>query len=494
MVERIRMTRACTRLLPLFPVLLFALQACTSIPIEQRADKRAQIDREAAETIDQLVEQDPSIATQLDSAAGYLVSQVSAAHVAVLGGGQGIGVLVENNTGDRTYMNLKRFDVGPALGVRYFRVLMIIEDQQKFEDIRNGWTLRGVASNVAAGTSGSDSFMLSDQGLSFHFLYEGSANVAATARRVRLSVNRDLTDTGLSEISIPNTGFDIEDGRAETGRRWWDHKMPFMAQKVIDKGYDLPLPYGFKVSYVNVDQDQVLTNLWVGFNGSQKENLDWVDFDNAVSKSDSVQLIFDTWVFPFLNVFAILGHVEGKAPVDVYIDGNGFLEQLAIDCSKPGNIAACKLLQDQNFLLPITANFSGTNYGIGLNLAGGWKGFFFTLPMSWVRADMDDTNTNGPVISASPRAGKVFKLGNRGNLALYAGGSYLKSDLNVDGSYPVEALDLTIDYEIDQENKDKWNLVLGANWDINSHWSIQAEYNGFIGSRETWMGSATWRF
>ena len=183
----------------LLPTLLLALQACTSIPIEQRADKRVQIDREAAETIEKLVEQDPAIAAKLESAAGYFVSRVSAAQVAVLGGGQGIGVLVENRTGDRTYMNLKRFDLGAGLGVRYFRVLMIIENQERLEDIRNG---------------------------------------------------------------------------------------------------------------------------------------------------------------------------------------NGMLEQLEIDCSKPGNVAACKLLQDKNFLLPITANFEGNNYGIGINLAGGWKGFFFTLPMS----------------------------------------------------------------------------------------------------------------
>lgn len=114
--------------------------------------------------------------------------------------------------------------------------------------------------------------------------------------------------------------------------------------------------------------------------------------------------------------------------------------------------------------------------------------------MTWVYADMDDTSTNGIVFSVSPRAGKVFNLEEKGNLALYVGGSYLDSDLEVDGSYPVYALDLSIDYRIDQENKDPWNLIIGANWDLNSRWSIQAEYNGFIGSRETWMGSATWRF
>jgi hypothetical protein len=261
-------------------------------------------------------------------------------------------------------------------------------------------------------------------------------------------------------------------------------------------GYDLPLPYGLKLGYLNVDQEQILTDLWVGFNGSEKVPLDWVSFENAFSENDTAQLIFDTWVFPFMNVFAILGKIDGQAPVDVLIEGNGFLDQLGIDCSKPGNLLACNLLQDKDFVLPIVANFEGNNYGIGVNLAGGWKGFFATLPMSWVYADMKTSDTNGAVFSASPRVGKVFNLDSKGNLALYIGGSYLNSDLTATGSYPVLAIDedFTIDYRIDQQNKDEWNAVVGANWDLNSRWSLQAEYNGFVGSRDLWMGSLTWRF
>jgi len=477
-------------------VLLLVLQACTSIPVTQRADKRAQLEREAEETIALMLEQDPGIKQELEEAAGYFVSRVSAANIAIIGGGQGIGVLVDKRSGDRTYLNVKRFDFGAGLGVRYFRVLLIIDKVEKLEKIRDGWTFRGVASDVAAGSKGSESTSQAGEGLSAHILAETGAFIAATARVVRLSVNRDLTDTGLSEISIPNIGFEIEDGRTEPEKRWWDHKMPFLAQKVIDKGYDLPLPYGLKLAYVNVDQEQLLTDLWVGFNGSEKVPLDWVEFDNARSENDTVQLIFDTWVFPFMNVFAIVGKIDGQAPVDVLIEGNGFLDQLGIDCSRPGNVLACNLLQDKDFVLPIIANFEGNNYGIGVNLAGGWKGFFATIPMSWVYADMKTSDTNGAVFSASPRVGKVFNLKNRGNLALYVGGSYLDSDLTATGSYPVLAIDddFTIDYRIDQQNKDKWNAVVGANWDINSRWSLQAEYNGFTGSRETWMGSLSWRF
>ena len=470
------------------------LQACTAIPVEQRSHKRAELNQVAEETIALMVEQDPALQQSLEDSEGYFVSQVSSANVAVLGGGQGIGVLVDNTSGDRSYLNVKRFDLGAGLGVRYFRVLVLIETREAFEEIRRGKTFKAVGAEITAGTAGSASTARIGTGTTVHLIEESGTSIAATARLVSLRVNRDLTDTGLSEIGIPNIGFGIDDGREETERRWWDHKMPFMAQQVIDMGYDLPLPYGLKISYVNVDQDQLLDNLYVGFNGSEKVFLDWVAFENASSKNDTVQAIFDTWLFPFMNIFGIVGKIDGNAPMDVLIDGNGFLGQLGVDCSRPGNVVICNLLQDKEFTLPINASFEGNNYGIGINLAGGWKGFFATLPITYVYADMKGSNTDGAVISASPRFGKVFNLKSRGNLALYVGGSYLKSDLTVDGSVTVPGTDFSIDYTIDQKNKDEWAAVVGANWDITKSWAIQAEYNGFVGSRETWMGSLTWRF
>ena len=78
-----------------FLIVLLALQACTSIPLAQRADKRAQLDKEAEETIAQMLEHDPGIQRELDEAAGYFVSRVSAANVAIIGGGQGIAMVME---------------------------------------------------------------------------------------------------------------------------------------------------------------------------------------------------------------------------------------------------------------------------------------------------------------------------------------------------------------------------------------------------------------
>ena len=68
-------------------------------------------------------------------------------------------------------------------------------------------------------------------------LSESGNVVAVTARLGRVTVNSDLTDTGLSEVSIPNIGSGIEDGREDVEERVWNRKLPFKAQKVVDLGY-----------------------------------------------------------------------------------------------------------------------------------------------------------------------------------------------------------------------------------------------------------------
>ena len=89
---------------------------------------------------------------------------------------------------------------------------------------------------------------------------------------------------------------------------------------------------------------------------------------------------------------------------------------------------------------------------------------------------------------------KVFNLGRKGNLALFADGNYLESDLTVTGTETTPNGLLVIDYTIDQSNKDRWNALLGFNWDINKRLSWSAEYDGFIGSRDAFITQIIWKY
>jgi len=491
------------RLIIGFCVLLVA--GCGSIPVDERAGRRADIDAVAAQTIEKLVAQNPTVQSELDDAVGYMVARLSAVNAPIFGGGSGLGVHVNNLERTRTYVNVSRFDASAAIGAQTFAVLVIFQDKAVMESFRQGRWQTAVVADAVAGTTGSTTVGAQQDGFTFRVLTEGGLVAGVNARLIRVTVNHDLTDTGISEISIPNRGFDIADAQEE-GPRQWNRKLPFMAQRVVDAGYDLPLPLGTGVTYAYTDQEQLLDRLEVGFGGSgETTEVGFVSFSNASSKSNSTQAKFDFWLFPFMNVFGSIGKVTGKAPLQFTVDGNGWIEDLedagVIDCtpsSRPPNLppnpVICGALEDRVVTVPIEANFDGMTYGIGTVLAGGWQGWFVSVPIVFTYSDMDDNTTEGIVTTVAPRGGRVVGLGRYGNLAFYAGGQYLKTELDVSGTFEFGDTGLAVDYKIRQQNKDRWATTFGGNWSINKHWSWTLEYSGFTGSRDNVVTSVSLRF
>jgi len=480
----------------LFTLLLLALLgACTTIPVDERNQIREEVNQTAERTIAQIAANDPEIQNLLDNAVGYAVASVSTTKIPVLGGGYGLALLHDNENNTRTYINISRFDLGAGIGAGKFRVLIIFNNHEVMEKFRAGAWHSAVGAETTVGSQTTSQVATGDKGYSLHFASDTGASISATARLVKTSINEDLTDTGISEVSFPNTGFDSMGEQSEGAPRTWDHKLPFLAQKVIDKGYDLPLPYGIGFTYANVDQLQLLDELQVGINGSEIIPFDFVSFENARSFSDSYSLKADAWVLPFMNVYVMLGKVRGHADLDIDLDGNGMLEHLDISCEGLPPSPLCPLLEDKTFTLPLfKADFDGTTYGVGATLAAGWKGWFVALPFNLTYADISGSETDGINYTVTPRFGKTLNLGRNGNLSLFAGGNYLKSDLTIDGTFETPDGLLSFDYIIDQKNKDKWNALLGFNWDVNRRLSWSAEYNGFIGSRDAFITSINWRF
>jgi hypothetical protein len=53
--------------------------------------------------------------------------------------------------------------------------------------------------------------------------------------------------------------------------------------------------------------------------------------------------------------------------------------------------------------------------------------------------------------------------------------------------------DATVQYSLNKELKNKWNFIIGSQFQINRHFMIRAEY-GFLGSRQQFMGGLQYRF
>ena len=472
-------------------IAVFLFSSC-AIPIEDRAPLRKKINDHGDEVIAALVKDQPELQKSMDDSVGYFTGRVYSVKIPVVGAGNGLGVLYDKENSSRTYMNIKRFDLGLGLATGTHRLLTLFEDQESLEKFRAGVWRSGLAAESGGGKMKTGTIYKTGMDEPVYLISEGGAALTAGARLVRLSVNEDLTDTGVSEVGIPNTRLKSADQQGKDAPRIWERKLPFLAQKVVDLGYDLPLPYGIGITYANVSQSLLLSGLKVGFNGGGKEDFDFVSFENGRANNDSVQLKLDAWLFPFMNVFAMLGRVDGKAPLDVILDGNGMLDQIGISCSGPVPNPLCAKLQDQTITLPIEAPYSGNTYGVGTVLAGGWNNWFVAIPMSFTYADMDTTDTEGISITITPRAGRILNLNKWGNLSLFGGGNYFDTELTITGSIGIEGL--TIDYTVEQKNEDKWNLLIGGHWDINERWSWSAEYNGFIGSRDAFITSFGFRF
>ena len=73
----------------IIPALMLLLGACSTISVDERPARRADIDAAAESTIEQLLALDPSVQAELDKAVGYLAARLSTVTAPIVGGGAG---------------------------------------------------------------------------------------------------------------------------------------------------------------------------------------------------------------------------------------------------------------------------------------------------------------------------------------------------------------------------------------------------------------------
>ena len=474
--------------LPLILLSAIVLGACSSMPPEKRDGMRAELVARANTSLNDFKDAFPEVNEELETAEGHIVAWLE---TGVLGPVKGVGgqaVLVDSSTNSQTFLDVGKFGLGLGLGGNRYEELMVIQDRATLEKFQKGrWFFDPTAWSAAGEVTHAG--RANDESASRYTLNRSGAVLSADVGMVRVKVNKDLNATGVSSLSVPNTGF-MESGEENNDvPRVWPYRMPFLGQKVIDQGFDLPIPYGLGLSYVDAQQEVLIQSLAVGFNGSPIVPYDFVSFDDTNVDISSYQLKFDAWLFPFMNVFGLYGKVSGDVRSDVVLDGNTLLDQIGSNCSRLIPPLECFLLRDNTFTLPIRVNVDTTSYGFGTVFAGGWKGWFAVLPISSTYTKGKASVTEGNSLTITPRVGRTFNIGSLGNMAVYVGGNHLDSDLTVTGVFDVPDVDLDIGYYIEQQNVEKWAYVVGFNWDLGRHISWGIEYNGFVDTRETWIAT-----
>jgi hypothetical protein len=251
--------------------------------------------------------------------------------------------------------------------------------------------------------------------------------------------------------------------------------LPVWGREAREKGFDLPLPFGAALTYTYINQNMVVSDVEI-----QGQPLD-VTLRDAETATHTGVFRGDVWLFPFLNVYGLVGETAGVTRPAVAFSNGEVLES--------------------------EVNYSRFSYGGGATLAGGWKAFFLTLDANWTTGALVSEDggqiSDEPIrsVTFTPRFGTIFSSGRLGTGALWVGGMYLVATSEIHdsidlGGRPVLAGLVgsdTLNYSVRVEPRDNWNLLIGGNWQINKRWSLTAEIGGVL-DRFHAIGAEMWRF
>jgi hypothetical protein len=169
------------------------LTGCSTLTVEEAAQKRDELDSMAERAVAALIEKEPGLRQQIDSSKGYLVADMKLTKVPIVGAGGGEGVFIDKVNNERKFIEVGRFDIGGGWGARAYKALLVIETDEVLQRLNSGvWEFAaGVeASAGSAAADGSSSGL--KQGYTLHVLSEAGASATATARVIRIKLNTKL--------------------------------------------------------------------------------------------------------------------------------------------------------------------------------------------------------------------------------------------------------------------------------------------------------------
>ncbi|HWU43643.1 MAG TPA: hypothetical protein VN132_09405 [Bdellovibrio sp.] len=283
--------------------------------------------------------------------------------------------------------------------------------------------------------------------------------------------------------------------REKSEKRVWEWSLPFYAQQVIDKGFSLPRPYGLSLVFTHLNQAVRLHELELAFRPDQPlKPIKIVDLSGANADNVTWQAKIDSWIYPFLNAFALLGVVKGTGVVPIAVDAGAALESIA-----PGYCATHPDQCDKVITASAPIKFNGVNFGLGVIVAAGIQNFFFAMPVTYVITETNVSTENVYSFNMIPRFGYNILSSKSGKFGVYLGANYLDSHASLEGTYslPLSTTDIGHDvpvrYRIKETPVDFWNAVAGVNWELNERWSLVVEL-GFGTNREMQTMNFGWRF
>lgn len=289
-----------------------------------------------------------------------------------------------------------------------------------------------------------------------------------------------------------------------------DSTFPIWGDEARARGYNIPLPFGVNLSYMNIRQNIDVDS--ITFSGLKlgdhpiPSDLFNIDVGKTRQRSKSENLRLDMWVFPFLNIYGLVGHTRGSSLSQVSVDADPS-KYTGIDriiASAVHRLNQSGDLQDIDFAL----DFKGTTWGTGFTLAGGYEKWFALVDTNYTRTEFDILDGKISAITVSPRVGYRFDMpaiSGPSHLSLWIGSMYQDVDQEFKGNISDLHMPAELQPLIESVNKDNagrfdvkqhlsspWNTLIGAQYELTQNFNVLAEV-GF-NERNSFFLAGEYRF
>lgn len=237
-----------------------------------------------------------------------------------------------------------------------------------------------------------------------------------------------------------------------------DSALPFGKGMAGDQ--ELPPPWGIGFDYFTMDQDYAIEQLSFTLQDPTLPGISLPD-PTGVTVTNNIQhfdLKADVWLLPFLNVFALAGHVESDTEVD---------------------LSRATIIGLPFQLPPLTIKTDGTVLGFGGTLAYGTDSWFASLTGTYTNTDLGgDFDSEVTATTLQPRVGLI-----RSQWVFWLGGMYLDVEETHSGTIVLPGIGPVV-FNAVLGAKDDWNAAVGAQHHFSRKSSLSFEV-GFGGRTHT---------
>jgi len=312
-------------------------------------------------------------------------------------------------------------------------------------------------------------------------------NEESSARmKWRMSVmNEKKQEAGVPQTTEPLPGSVLikADTVQPNPEQKWQTLFPIFGAGAEKRGHKLPYAIGVTPGFyygrrhIKVDNAKVaLSNFTIPADKLTKIKV------KSREKNWSVRL--DTWIFPFLSLYALGGYTREYTDAAISVDLLDRVRKLRGASRKP---------------FKVSVDLTGITYGGGMTLVGGYKNYFAALDSNYTISALQGDLVFGNRLSPDVRALLCsLRLGWRKQICnswlnLWVGETYWDTTNTIRGTPDIPVLG-TVEFSLKEGTKKPWSTHIGTHLEITKTFQFMVDMGSNFSGLFCITPAFIWRF